>query len=118
MSEETSNSETARKRKTYEKHPFKMSSGEEAYTSFVFPTDDEGEVTPKTCPKMPDVQASSYEDITEHFGWRKVSTYADGTARYIPQSWSAAARNNAAKARRKAAKAAAESDAAEAAPQQ
>lgn len=102
MSDDTSKKTPAPK-KARPKHAFTLASGDEAYTSFAFKTDDEGDVIPKTCPKS-DVVATCYDDITELFGWRKTSPYADGTPRYIPQSWSAAARNAEARKRRAAAK--------------
>lgn len=45
---------------------------------------------PRTCPKRPDIVATTAEEISDKFGWRKVASDPD---RYAPQSWSHAARS-------------------------
>lgn len=45
---------------------------------------------PRQCPVRPDVVATTVEEVTELFGWRKV---ASNPVRYAPQSWSRAARS-------------------------
>ena len=69
-----------------------------------YPTDVK---LPRTCPKRPDVVANSVDEITELFGWRKVSSDPD---RYAPQSWSRAARSEYAQKRAKAKREAAQKE--------
>jgi len=47
---------------------------------------------PYVCSKMPEVTATTYEELEEKFGWRRVGTHEDGSAKYRPQAWSRKAR--------------------------
>lgn len=88
------------------KNAIVLKSGKEGYTAFVFDVDEDGEVIPKVCPKNSSVKASTYDEISEKFGWRRSSRYPDGKPRWVPQSWSRDARNEEAKRKRLAKKAA------------
>lgn len=50
---------------------------------------------PKTCPRCPDITATSFEEVDEMFGFRKGKISEDGTQMYYPQSYSRKGRREA-----------------------